>query len=233
MIRAAVFDFGETLLSEERAWGAWADWLGVPRAGALRGARRGRSNGATPHDARRSSSSRPGFDLTRALAERDAAGVPRHEELYDVYPDAAGALERLRAAGIAVGAAGNQPAGAEAVARRRCCARASSSPPPPPGACWKPDPAFFTRIADGARSSRPSEIAYVGDRVDFDIVPAAAVGMFTVHLRRGPWGVIHAAWDESAAADVMPPTNLDEAVDAILGSSRWPRRRPSRRCDGR
>ena len=28
-LRAAVFDFGETLLSEERAWGVWADWIGV------------------------------------------------------------------------------------------------------------------------------------------------------------------------------------------------------------
>ena len=31
VIRAAVFDFGETLLSEERAWGAWAEWLGVAK----------------------------------------------------------------------------------------------------------------------------------------------------------------------------------------------------------
>ena len=30
-LRAAVFDFGETLLSEERAWGVWADWIGVSR----------------------------------------------------------------------------------------------------------------------------------------------------------------------------------------------------------
>src|SRR4029079_17947813 len=31
VIRAAIFDFGETLLSEERAWGVWAEWLGVTK----------------------------------------------------------------------------------------------------------------------------------------------------------------------------------------------------------
>ena len=30
-LQAAVFDFGETLLSEERAWGVWADWIGATR----------------------------------------------------------------------------------------------------------------------------------------------------------------------------------------------------------
>lgn len=31
MIRAVVFDVGETLVDETRQWGAWADWLGVTR----------------------------------------------------------------------------------------------------------------------------------------------------------------------------------------------------------
>ena len=39
-VRAAVFDFGETLLSEERAWGVWADWVGVSKPGAVRRDRR-------------------------------------------------------------------------------------------------------------------------------------------------------------------------------------------------
>lgn len=29
-VRAVVFDVGETLVDETRAWGLWADWLGVP-----------------------------------------------------------------------------------------------------------------------------------------------------------------------------------------------------------
>jgi HAD superfamily hydrolase (TIGR01549 family) len=211
VIRAAVFDFGETLLSEERAWTAWAEWLSVP-AQELFAALGAVIERREPHG-RALELVSPGFELTRALAERDAAGFPRHEELYDVYPDAVGALDRLRAEGIAVGAAGNQPAGAEA-------ALASLLRPGElvaTSAAWglqKPDHAFFTRIADELQL-RPSEIAYVGDRIDLDIVPAAAVGMFTVHVRRGPWGIIHATWDESADADVMAD-NLDEAVEAIL-----------------
>ena len=31
MIRAVVFDVGETLVDESREYGSWADWLGVPR----------------------------------------------------------------------------------------------------------------------------------------------------------------------------------------------------------
>jgi FMN phosphatase YigB (HAD superfamily) len=34
----------------------------------------------------------------------------------------------------------------------------------------------------------PAEVAYVGDRVDNDVLPAAAAGLVAVHVRRGPWG---------------------------------------------
>jgi FMN phosphatase YigB (HAD superfamily) len=210
-LRAAVFDFGETLLSEERAWGVWADWLGVSRQ-ELFGAIGATVEARLPHR-HALDLCRPGFDLRRAFAEREAAGVPRHEALYDVYPDAAAALARLRAAGVRVGFAGNQPAGAETalddlVADGELVATS---------AAWgvaKPDPAFFMRIT-GELGLPAAEIAYIGDRVDLDVLPAAAAGMFTVHLRRGPWGVIQAAWPEAKTADVTA-ANLDEAVTALL-----------------
>ena len=118
--------------------------------------------------------------------------MPRHEELYDLYPDAEAALARLRAAGVRVGIAGNQPAGAEQsvaaivgsgdlvatsahVGRVRSPIRRSSR------GCWP------------SSRCRRRAVAYVGDRVDNDVLPAAAAGLFTVHLRRGPWGVIQAA----------------------------------------
>ena len=120
---------------------------------------------------------------------------------------------------MTVGAAGNQPAG-----RRGSVAElfepASSSRPPPSGALWKPDTAFFARIAEELRL-RPSEIAYVGDRVDNDVLPAAAAGMFTVLLRRGPWGMIQSTWDEAITADEVAE-NLDEAVDLILAENGQP-----------
>jgi FMN phosphatase YigB (HAD superfamily) len=47
---------------------------------------------------------------------------------------------------------------------------------------------------------RPEEIAYVGDRVDNDIVPAAAAGMVPIHIVRGAWGYIQRDWPEVSAA---------------------------------
>ena len=212
-IRAAVFDFGETLLSEERAWGAWADWIGVTRQELFA------AIGATIEGRHRHAYAlelcRPGFDLKAAFAERRAAGMPRHEELYDVYPDASAALARLRAAGVRVAAAGNQPAGAEtAVAGLMQAGELVAT-----SAAWgvaKPDPAFFARIVE-AMAIRAREIAYVGDRVDNDVLPAAAAGLFSVHLRRGPWGIVQAAWPEAAIADASAG-DLSEAVDAILAA---------------
>jgi FMN phosphatase YigB (HAD superfamily) len=214
-LRAAVFDFGETLLSEERAWGVWADWIGVTRQ-ELFAALGATIVGRHPH-AHALELCRPGFDLKAAFAERLAAGVPPHEELYDVYPDAADALVRLRAAGVRVAVAGNQPAGAEsAVAELMEPGELVAT-----STAWgvfKPDPAFFERVA--AELAIPAgEIAYVGDRVDNDVLPAAAVGMFTVHLRRGPWGVVQSAWQDASVADVSA-ADLGEAVDAILAARR-------------
>jgi len=34
---------------------------------------------------------------------------------------------------------------------------------------------------------------HVGDRVDNDVLAAATAGMTPIHLRRGPWGVLHEA----------------------------------------
>lgn len=214
-LRAAVFDFGETLLSEERAWGVWADWVGVTKQELFA------AIGATielraPHRYALELC-KPGFDLGAALAERESLGIPRHEELYDLYPDASDALDRLRAAGLRVGVAGNQPSGAELalgpiVIEPRDYIATSAD--------WgvaKPAPAFFTRLASEL-GLEPGEIAYVGDRVDNDVVPAADAGMFTVHLRRGPWGIVQAAWPEAALANASA-ANLDEAVNAILAAA--------------
>ena len=60
----------------------------------------------------------------------------------------------------------------------------------------KPAPEFFERVIAEAR--RPAaEVAYVGDRVDNDIMPALAAGMVAVHIRRGPWGYLHEPPDEA------------------------------------
>jgi FMN phosphatase YigB (HAD superfamily) len=60
----------------------------------------------------------------------------------------------------------------------------------------KPDAAFFAKVIEAA-SEPPDRIAYVGDRIDNDVLPARAAGMLAVHLRRGPWGWMHAEKPDS------------------------------------
>ena len=77
----------------------------------------------------------------------------------------------------------------------------------------KPSPAFFARIV-AETGLDASEIAYVGDRVDNDVVPAADAGMVAVHLRRGPWGHLQADWPEVGRAAIRIE-GLDELVPAL------------------
>jgi len=96
----------------------------------------------------------------------------------------------LKSRGLKVLIAGNQPIEAEAaLARLQLPADVIAS-----SAGWgvaKPDPAFFQRVIDAAGET-PESIAYVGDRMDNDVLPARAAGMVAVMLRRGPWGWMHA-----------------------------------------
>jgi FMN phosphatase YigB (HAD superfamily) len=63
----------------------------------------------------------------------------------------------------------------------------------------KPDPAFFARIASEL-DLPPAAVAYVGDRVDNDVEPAARAGMRAIWIRRGPWAWIQAGREVPGAA---------------------------------
>ena len=52
----------------------------------------------------------------------------------------------------------------------------------------KPSPAFFARALELMGGAPAADVAYVGDRIDNDVLPAAAAGMRAVWIRRGPWG---------------------------------------------
>lgn len=210
-LRAAFFDLGETLVSEQRSWEAWADWLGVPRARLFAVMRTVIEQG--DHHRRIFEILRPGLDPAAEEAKRASAGVPSHEQLYDFYPDALSCLATLRAAGLRVGVAGNQHASVEAWLRQRLEPDdliASSG-------AWgveKPSPAFFAKLIELANEA-PEAIAYVGDRVDNDVVPAADAGLVTVFVRRGPWGEVHARWPGVERADIRVD-DLTAAADALL-----------------
>jgi FMN phosphatase YigB (HAD superfamily) len=120
----------------------------------------------------------------------------------DWYPDALSCVARLREAGYRVFAAGNVPASAEDGLRPHFDGVGSSGR----WGAWKPAPEFFARVAElaGAPAER---IAYVGDRVDNDVVPAIAAGMVAVHVRRGPWGHLQQPPDAAiriGALDELP-----------------------------
>src|SRR5205814_1464886 len=82
---------------------------------------------------------------------------------------------------------------------------------------WKPSPLFFARVAEEA-GCRPSEIAYVGDRVDNDVVPAATAGMVAVFLRRGPWALLHAHRPEAYGQVKQRGFELVNADVVLIGN---------------
>jgi HAD superfamily hydrolase (TIGR01549 family) len=197
-ITTVVFDVGETLIDESRNYREWADFLGVPHHAffAALGSviERGKAHYSVFDLVR------PGFDLKAAQREREACGWRYLFEAADFYPDALPCLAQLRGLGYRVGVAGNQPQAAEGALRDAGVEAdfiASS-------ARWgveKPFPAFFAKIVETV--GRPaSEIAYVGDRLDNDVLPAKAAGLAAVFLRRGPWGYIQAGWPEAVEADL-------------------------------
>jgi HAD superfamily hydrolase (TIGR01549 family) len=213
-IRAVVFDVGETLVDETEAWGDWADWLGVPRLTmfAALGGIIARGDG----DHREVFGLiRPSIDLAAEAAARRAAGRRPLVSIDDLYPDAVACLRDVVAAGYRLGIAGNQPTETEAVLRSldvHLDLVASSEG-------WgiaKPDPAFFERIVAELRLPA-TEIAYVGDRVDNDVVPAAEAGLAAVFIRRGPWALIQAGRGApvQAAATIESLGELPAALRAL------------------
>jgi HAD superfamily hydrolase (TIGR01509 family) len=114
------------------------------------------------------------------------------------YPDALRCLAALRLRGVSVGIVGNTPEWVERELHPFADVVGSS-------ARWgveKPAPAFFARVVDEL-GVRASAIAYVGDRVDNDVLPAKRAGMFAVHIRRGPWGYLHDASGADAQIDSL------------------------------
>jgi putative hydrolase of the HAD superfamily len=127
-------------------------------------------------------------------------------------------VRRLHARGVPLGLAANQPARVIADLERfglgDCfTARAVSGT----HGYRKPDARLFLRACDDLGVS-PQECVMVGDRVDNDIAPAAALGMRTVLLRTGR----HArqqprSADEVPDDDVTDLDGVEAALDALLG----------------
>ncbi|WP_405504814.1 HAD family hydrolase [Streptomyces anulatus] len=179
-----VLDIGETLVRDDRHWASWANWLGVPphTLSALVGAAVAQGREAT--DALRVL--RPDMDVEEAYRARAAAGRGEHLDESDLYQDVRPALGELRAAGIRVVVAGNGTVRAGELLRGLDLPADLVVTSDEWGA-RKPDPEFFARLAEVAGAA-PESTLYVGDHPAEDLFPAAAAGMRTAHLRRGPYG---------------------------------------------
>ena len=210
-LRAVFFDVGETLVDEERYWRHVAEAVGVgPHVlwAAL---------GVTI------SRGEEHFGLWRHLGlERPDAWDEIVYSTDDLYPDALACLDDVHALGLLVGLAGNQSAALEAWARSAGLPVDIVTGSASLGV-RKPDPAFFRHLV-AASGCAPEEVAYVGDRVDNDVLPAAAAGLVAVHVRRGPWGRLQPTPPE-AALTVDDLASLPQAlVDAghVAASSTLP-----------
>ncbi|TME32108.1 MAG: HAD family hydrolase [Chloroflexi bacterium] len=206
--RWVALDVGETLIDESRVWSVWAQVLGIPRLTLM---------------AALGAEVALGEDHVQAF---DLVGVPdwrdhweEVERVYggftadDCYPDALPAVQELCARGYPVPIVANQPA------RRTPELRAIGFDPDVMAmsdemGVHKPDPAFFSRALELMGVTDASSVAYVGDRVDNDVLPSAACGMRAIWIRRGPWGVIQEL-PEEARADTMVVATLSEMVSRI------------------
>ncbi|MGW1033522.1 HAD family hydrolase [Streptomyces antibioticus] len=207
MIRAVVFDVGECLVDETREYGAWADWLGVPRHtfAAMFGAviAQGRDYRETFQEFR------PGFDLYPERERRAEAGKPETFGESDLYPDVRDTFAALRADGLWLGIAGNQTVRAGAILRELFTEDVDLIGTSDDWGASKPDPLFFERVAEASPFAH-DEILYVGDRIDNDLRPAVAAGMHTALIRRGPWATIQ--W-QTEEAEKLPTFRVESLLE--------------------
>lgn len=185
-LKAVFFDVGETLVDEERWWRELAERSGL-RPHVVWAALGVTIERGEEHD---------------ALWEHLGVGRPALEwegvtySLDDLYPDAISCLEGVRALGLRIGIVGNQTEALERWAREATLPADVISSSASLGV-RKPDPRFFECVVELAGCTA-GEVAYVGDRVDNDVLPAAAAGLVAVHVRRGPWGMLQRTPPEAA-----------------------------------
>ena len=205
--RWVILDVGETLIDETRVWSAWADALGIPRLTfmACLGAVIARGGNHPEVFAFFGSTD---WQERRPQLEAAYGGFTAD----DLYPDAHPAFDRLRELGYRIAILANQPA------KRTAELRALGFDPEVMAmseemAAVKPAPAFFARSLELLGSPPPASVAYVGDRVDNDVLPSIAAGLRAVWIRRGPWGIIQELPPDARPALVVD--SLSELVDRI------------------
>lgn len=205
--RWVCLDVGETLIDETRIWSIWADELGVPRLTFMAGLGAVIERGGDYRDVF-SLFDAEDWPLRLASVEATYGGFGAD----DLYPDALRALDVLRRAGYRIAIVANQPV-SRADELRASGVEAEVIAMSEAIGVFKPDAAFYARALELMGGPDPASVAYVGDRLDNDVLPATAAGMRAVWIRRGPWGIIQRLPEGAQPALVVD--SLDELADRI------------------
>lgn len=211
--RWVCLDVGETLIDETRVWSLWADELHVPRLTFLAALGAVIERGGEYRDVFTIFGA-DDWQLRLAAVEEAFGGFTPD----DLYPDALAAVDGLREAGYRLAIVANQPEVRSEHLRAIGVESEVMAMSEGLGVA-KPDAAFFARALELMGSPDPASVAYVGDRVDNDVLPAIAIGMRAVWLRRGPWGIIQRLPEGVQPALVVD--SLEEMVAHI--SDAWGR----------
>ena len=206
--RWVCLDVGETLIDETRVWATWADVLGVPR-----------------------------LTFMAALGAVVARGGD-HRDVFDIVGVPDWRSHRAEIRGARTAASGRTISTPTRCRRSTRCATPAtgwrSSPTSRPSgrpscARWAFDAEVMamsdelgvaqagtrvlrTRRCELMGDPDPADVAYVGDRLDNDVRPAAAAGMRAVWLRRGPWAILV---DDAPPPGTLVVASLDELVERI------------------
>jgi HAD superfamily hydrolase (TIGR01549 family) len=182
--RWVCLDVGETLINESRVWTCWAKALGTSPFTFMAAMGAVLDRGGDFRDTFKFL----GFPDWEQLRPQVMADFGGFQEV-DLYPDAKPALDALRAAGFGLAIVANQPA-SRTDELRFLGVRADVMAMSGEMGVAKPDPAFFEEALRLMGSPASESVAYVGDRLDNDIGPAADAGMRPIWIRRGPWAAI-------------------------------------------
>ena len=202
-------DVGETLIDETRIWTLWAQVLGITPLTLMAGL--GAAIVAGDHRGEAGILGRYAWRDFQPEVERRYGGFQE----VDLYPDARPALAGLRAAGYRLAIIANQP-GRRTAELRALGIEAEVIAMSEELGVHKPDPGFFHRSLELMGGPDPTAVAYVGDRLDNDVRPAAAAGWRAVWLRRGPWAALASERPDGAALVVDSLIELLDRIGDVL-----------------
>jgi putative hydrolase of the HAD superfamily len=141
-------------------------------------------------------------------------------DLFELRPGITGVLDALKAHGLRLGLAANQPLHALASLSQQGIGHYFENKGISAVYGYrKPDIRLFLRACQDL-AVEPSECIMVGDRIDNDIVPAKLLDMRTVLIRTGRHREQQPrSWDERPDTEVMDAAGILKAIEVMLDSS--------------